>query len=111
MVNTVASGDAAVNNCRVRKLVGIVLILIVTLLIGADPISCPDGCTSDHDSAATEQSQAPAHGCVLCALGVETQPITRCIAPSLTSAPVASPNRSPLLSAPLLGIEHPPRIA
>jgi hypothetical protein len=100
-----------VNNGAVRKLVGIALVIAVTLLTGADRISCPDGCTSQEQTSATEHSQAPVHECVLCALGVETQAIVRCDAPPVTVSTVVFSVQSALLSAPISGIEHPPRVA
>jgi hypothetical protein len=88
-----------------------VLLIAVALLTGVDRISCPDGCTSQEHSSATEHSQAPVHTCVLCTLGVHTQSIVRCDAPAVAMSLVSFPVQPLFPSVPLLGIDHPPRVA
>jgi len=91
----------------VRKLFTICLLAVVTCLVAADPLLCPDGCTD------AQHAGQPSHpgACLSCQNGiVSTDSIEPVSAPSLIESRPIAPEGS-LPSSPSHAIDHPPRLS
>jgi hypothetical protein len=92
-------------------LIAAVTLTAFTLLVAADKICCPDGCTDGSDAPVSSQSvpHEVAHTCLLC-VGVEAPAVAVPVNP-LTVA--STPSAAPVVSLPVrapLAVDHPPRV-
>ena len=93
----------------VTKFVGIVALVAVVLLTGADKFSCPDGCTESSEQTASTESHDTVHACILCSLGVETATVPASLTSLGTVATVGTALPSLVRSGIPFALEHPPR--
>ena len=91
-----------------RRSLAIGLLVITTLVVLADPIACPDGCSSSSGQTSSQVSPYDVDVCVWC-LGVSVGFAT----PSVSATLIVSETAELVPPVPLLGslssIEHPPR--
>ena len=94
------------------RLVAAITLFAFTLLVGADALCCPDGCTggSDQSTSTESASQKAVHiGCVLCALGIDAPGVLSTLVRggNISVVPVAIVTR--LRLTPPVPLDHPPR--
>jgi hypothetical protein len=93
-----------------RLVWGVTLVSFI-LLVGADKICCPDGCTDPSNAASTESvPHNTLHSCVLC-VGVEAADAPRSDAPVGVVSSVVAALTPSLPNGISLSLDHPPRRA
>lgn len=93
----------------VTKFAGIVALVAVVLLTGADKFSCPDGCTEPSEQTASTESHDTIHTCILCSLGVESPIAPASLTPLGTVATLGTALPSLVRAGMPFALEHPPR--
>jgi len=102
-------GGAAFYDWAVRRTLALLLLVGLTTLLTLDPLVCPDGCTTDHNSTrASDQLPSSSGDCLLCRSGLAPVAAidTDLVITSTVIARVPEP-RPILRPAPQL--DHPPR--
>jgi hypothetical protein len=98
---------------RVLRFFAVITLAAFTLLVSADKICCPDGCTGKSGEPVSTESvpHSAAHTCVLCVLGVEAPTVQFSLKPlaDVSTVPAAIIAWLPV-GAPL-PLDHPPRNA
>lgn len=98
---------------HVLRFVAVITLAAFTLLVGADRICCPDGCTDRGDEPDAPESvpHSTAHTCVLCVLGVEAPAVQLSLKPLTSVSAVLPPGIAWLPVGTPLALDHPPRNA
>ena len=95
-----------------RRFVATVVLALVTLVHGADPILCADGCTDESRQKATTPAPADDSGeCLICQRSIVAGPQIPAAAQVIYERATDAVPVSRFVTSPPSDIDHPPRLS